>query len=427
MKHWGGKTGIAQIENLVQREVVGLLEDLLKDHNSKPVNPNNLFNSAFSNVICSMIMSTRFSYKDPKFQRFMFLFDEGFRLFSTGAGAIMFLPFLRHLPGVKTTLNQLNANREEMLQFVRKVIADHREQLNPEHPKDLIDSYLIEIEKVKNDEERKELFHGYDPERQLEQIILDLFSASVETLKTSLLWAIVYMLHNPGELRKVQEELDEKIGANRLPRLADMDNLPYTRATLYEIMRRSSVVPMGTTHATDKVVKFEGYEVPKHAHVIPLLHAVHMNPEYWEEPEEFRPERFLTENGQNVQKPEQFMPFGVGNRMCLGDNLAEKEFFLFFSSILHTFEFELPEGAQVPDLRGTTGVTVTPNQYEVIFTPRSGRTNNNVSYEDNSPSSIASEAFDTEHYMNKINTENALRLCAKTLAEQSTIQTRLYG
>ena len=79
-----------------------------------------------------------------------------------------------------------------------------------------------------------------------------------------------------------------------------------------------------------RAVNFEGFVIPKNAHVIPLLHAVHMNPDYWEEPEAFRPERFLSEDGKTVQKPEHFMPFGVGQRMCLGDHLAEKEFFLFF-------------------------------------------------------------------------------------------------
>ena len=325
-----------------------------------------------------------------------------------------------------------------MREFVHTVITDHKEHLDPENPKDLIDSYLLETEKMKNNEEHKELFHGYEPEKQLEQIILDIFSAAVETLKTSLLWAIVYMLHNPSVKRKVQQELDEMIGPNRLPRLDDVPNLTYTRATLYEIMRRSSVVPMGTTHATDKVVQLEGYEIPKNAHVIPLLHAVHMNPECWDEPQQFRPERFLTEDGANIRKPEYFMPFGVGNRMCLGDSLAEKEFFLFFSSILHTFDLDLPEGAPLPDLRGTTGVTVMPNQYEVIFKPRSGRTNNNVSenedgfehvceYQHNDVGHTTLYHLCSEQQMNKYNTQNALAMCERTLAEQSIVQTRLYG
>jgi 26-hydroxylase len=190
----------------------------------------------------------------------MQLFDEGFRLF-TLTGAMIFLPFLKHLPGVASACKQLRANREEMMGFVRGVIAEHRAALDPENPKDLVDAYLIEIDatskrKAENSEDNKDIFHGFDAETQMEQVVLDLFSAGVETLKTSLLWAIVYMLHNPEVMEKVQQELDAVVGAERLPTLEDMNNLPYTRATLYEIMRRSSVVPMGTTHATDRYILF---------------------------------------------------------------------------------------------------------------------------------------------------------------------------
>ena len=100
----------------------------------------------------------------------------------------------------------------------------------------------------------QELFQDRDPMTQLQQVVLDLFSAGVETLKTSLLWSVVYMLHNPEVLAKVQAELDSIVGPDRLPEMADMERLPYTRATLYEVMRRSSVVPMGTTHATHRYV-----------------------------------------------------------------------------------------------------------------------------------------------------------------------------
>lgn len=97
-----------------------------------------------------------------------------------------------------------------------------------------------------------------------------------------------------------------------------------------------------------------------------------MSPEYWENPEAFIPERFLRNDGKQtkVVKPENFMPFGVGQRMCLGDQLAEKEFFLFFSSIMHLFNFELPEDADLPSLEGVAGVTVTPEEFKVKFIPR---------------------------------------------------------
>lgn len=372
MRHWG--PGMSQIEDRIETEATLLLDSVL-DFNGAPMNMAPLINCAVSNVICSMIMNTRFEHDSQEFQRFMHNFDEGFRLF-TQTGAMLYLPFLKYIPGVAQAVEQLKENRAEMLQFVRKIINNHKESLNFNEPRDLIDSYLITIEKMKSDNSNNNdkgdnFFHGYDPEAQLEQIILDLFSAGVETLKTSLLWSVIYMLHNPQVMEKVQAELDEKIGPNRLPTVKDMSQLTYTKATIYEIMRRSSVVPMGTTHSTERTIEFEGYTIPKNAHVIPLLHAVHMDPETWDEPEKFRPERFLNEDHTSVHRPENFMPFGIGQRMCLGDQLAEKEFFLFFTSLLHCFSFQNPtDGRDLPSLRGVAAVTVTPQDFEVMCLPR---------------------------------------------------------
>lgn len=78
----------------------------------------------------------------------------------------------------------------------------------------------------------------------------------------------------------------------------------------------------------------------------------------------------MSADGQEVIRPDHFMPFGIGQRQCMGDQLAEKEYFLFFTSLLHTFQFELPEEAPLPDLRGVAGVTVTPKDFKVVFSPR---------------------------------------------------------
>jgi len=363
MKHWG--MGSGQIEERVTQEVKYFL-NAIKDSTSNPMNPAPILNCAISNVICSIIMSTRFHHEDKQFTRFMQLFDEGFRLFNL-TGALVFLPVLKHLPGTTNALNALKANRDEMLKFVQYIIQDHKATLNPDHPRDLVDSYLIDMGKdgadVNNTNDK-----DFDEMKQLEQIILDIFSAGVETLKTTLQWAILFMIHNPDVRTKVQEEIESVVGSKRLPCMDDMAKLNYTKATIYEVMRRSTVVPMGTTHATDRTVELEGHIIPKDTHVIPLLHGVHMDPEVWEEPEAFRPERFLTEEGK-VHKPKHFMPFGAGQRMCLGDKIAEMELQLFFTSLLHVFDLENP-GKDLPSLQGFTGVTVSPHDFEVNFIPR---------------------------------------------------------
>ena len=90
--------------------------------------------------------------------------------------------------------------------------------------------------------------------------------------------------------------------------------------------------------------------------MIPLLHAVHMNPELWEEPERFNPERFLSKDGTSMIKPDCFVPFGVGRRSCIGDTLAMSQLLLFFSSLLHSFDIRLPEG--VTDALDLNGICV---------------------------------------------------------------------
>lgn len=80
----------------------------------------------------------------------------------------------------------------------------------------------------------------------------DLFSAGMETIKSSLLWMLVFMLRNPEVKKRVQQELDSVVGRDRLPTIEDMPNLLYTETTIMETLRMSSIVPLATTHSPTK-------------------------------------------------------------------------------------------------------------------------------------------------------------------------------
>ncbi len=237
------------MESRVQSEVLDLLRLIAQDFDDRPVDPEPLVKCAVSNVVSGVVMSVRFRHDDAKFLRFMHLFDEGFRLF-VETGPATLIPALMRLPGVRNTCQKLRANRDEMVEFVREVVRKHEDTLDADKPRDLVDAYLIKNARM-SDEEKDDFYSGFCPERQLEQIVLDLFSAGVETVSNSVLWALVYMMHNPAAMAKVKEELNSVVGNSRLPELDDMRNLPYTRATLCEIMRRSSIVPLGASHATN--------------------------------------------------------------------------------------------------------------------------------------------------------------------------------
>lgn len=84
------------------------------------------------------------------------------------------------------------------------------------------------------------------------QVMGDLFSAGMETIKTTLLWMVVFCLHHPEAGKKVQEELDTVVGRDRLPKIQDIAFLPTTEATIFEVLRISSIVPLATTHSSNR-------------------------------------------------------------------------------------------------------------------------------------------------------------------------------
>ena len=107
------------------------------------------------------------------------------------------------------------------------------------------------------------------------QCVIDLFSAGMETTRTSLEWAFLYMALYPDVQAKVQAELDRMVGCERVPAMEDLKQLPFTEATICEILRASSVVPLGNPHAASEDTMFHGHLVPKGATIFSNLWAVH--------------------------------------------------------------------------------------------------------------------------------------------------------
>lgn len=136
-----------------------------------------------------------------------------------------------------------------MSQFFQETVDSHRVSYNSSNIRDLIDTYLQEIEEKAENGSDSPIFNGKNPDRQMQQVIGDLFSAGMETIKTTLQWAVIFMMHHPEVAKAVQDELDHVVGRKRLPSLNDREFLPYTECVILEVLRRSSVVPLGTTHA----------------------------------------------------------------------------------------------------------------------------------------------------------------------------------
>ena len=137
-----------------------------------------------------------------------------------------------------------------------------------------------------------------------------------------------------------------------------------------EIMRVSTLTPFGVPHAVNQDVTFKGYFFPKGTTVLSNVHAAHFDPDLWEEPEKFMPERFLSDDLKTVKKNKNLMPFGVGKRSCMGESLARDELFLFLTNLVKNFEISMPPDEPPHSLEGVRGGVNTPEPHNVLLSVR---------------------------------------------------------
>ncbi|XP_019717377.1 cytochrome P450 2U1 isoform X2 [Hippocampus comes] len=269
-----------------------------------------LVSNAVSNVICSLALGERFPQDDRQFGTLLGLMVRGLELcVNSPAVLINVFPPLYHLPF--GAFGELRRVERDITAFLKRMIAKHRDTLDPENPRDLVDMYLVEIARQRAAGVEDSSFD----EDYLFYIIGDLFIAGTDTTTNSLLWILLYMAVH--------------------------------------------------THVQD----FRGFTIPEGTVLLPNLWSVHRDPAMWDQPDSFRPQRFLDDEGQ-VARKECFMPFGIGRRMCMGEQLAKMELFLMVTGLLQAFTFRLPDGTPPPPMHGRFGLTLAPCPFTVSVSPR---------------------------------------------------------
>ena len=176
----------------------------------------------------------------------------------------------------------------------------------------------------------------------------DVFMPGTETPSAVIIWLIFYAIKYPNVQAKLHRQLDDVIGnTNRLPQISDKPNLPYLDAFIAEIQRVVSETPLAAPHSTTRDTSLAGFVIPRGMTIFVNLWAIHHDPDRWEDPFCFRPERFLDEQGQ--LRLEGVMPFSSGKRSCPGESFARKAVFLYAARLLYRFKFKSPPGAILPD------------------------------------------------------------------------------
>uniref|UniRef100_A0A8C7J2T3 Steroid 21-hydroxylase n=1 Tax=Oncorhynchus kisutch TaxID=8019 RepID=A0A8C7J2T3_ONCKI len=367
--------GTTKLQSIVLEAVEALCCDLQASR-GHAIDPDPPLMRAVTNVVCTLVFSSTYQPGDPELTTVM-EYNDGIVQTIARGGLVDIFPWLRFLPNqTLTTLTECIAIRDQLLS---KKLEEHKVSLISGEPRDLLDALLQGQTRIQHNQGSGIRGQGLGAEQEEEGISDDhvlmtaaeAFGAGVETTSTTLLWVLAFLLHHPQVQERVQKELDEVVGCGRSPDVSDRTHLPYLDSVINEVMRIRPVSPILIPHTALTHSSIGGHSICKGSRVLVNMWAIHHDPEHWDQPEDFRPERFLDDNGQRFT-PSCFMPFGAGPRVCVGESLARLELFLFVSGLLQRFSFSPAPGVPLPDLEGRLGVVLQPLRYTLTVTPRPG-------------------------------------------------------
>ncbi|WMV14960.1 hypothetical protein MTR67_008345 [Solanum verrucosum] len=185
---------------------------------------------------------------------------------------------------------------------------------------------------------------------QIEQLCLDLFAAGTDTMSNTLEWAMAELLKNPHTFEKAQEELAQAIGRGKLIDEADVAKLPYLRCIVKETFRIHPQVPFLIPRKVEEDVDLYGYTIPKDSQVLVNVWAIGRDSSLWEDPLDFKPERFWESDIDVRGRDFELIPFGAGRRICPGLPLAIRMIQIALGSLINTFNWKLDGGIAPKDL-----------------------------------------------------------------------------
>ncbi|XP_047509971.1 cytochrome P450 306a1 isoform X1 [Pieris napi] len=388
-----------RLESRIASGVNELIQNV-KEAIGKPIGLTEMVTNSLGNVINDIIFGYKYPHNDKTWIWFRQIQEEGCHEMGV-AGVVNFLPFLRFfMPSIKVTMEVLTRGQAQthklyasIIEKRRKLIgipqpekafyAAHDNMFN-EHPqghikcityskhssnsehyfdpdvlhasKDecILDNFLKE---QKRRYDASEESAKYMTDEQLVYLLADMFGAGLDTTSVTIAWYFLFMALYP----EVQDHVRKEI-MTVCPDESEIDHakLPYLMATICETQRVRSIVPVGIPHGCVKDTYLGDYRIAKGTMVVPLQWAVHMDPSSWEEPEKFQPSRFLDEDG-NLLKPQEFIAFQTGKRMCPGDELSRMISVGLIARFFKTFKLRLASDPPTEEeMMGKVGLTLSP-------------------------------------------------------------------
>ncbi|KAJ9708756.1 hypothetical protein PVL29_000663 [Vitis rotundifolia] len=179
---------------------------------------------------------------------------------------------------------------------------------------------------------------------------MDLFLAGVDTGAITVVWAMTELARKPGVMKKVQDEVRSHIQERGKVRESDVEQLHYLKMVVKETLRLHPPIPLLLPKETMSTIEISGYQIYPKTQVYVNVWAIGRDPNLWNNPEEFFPERFIDNSVDFSGQHFEFLPFGAGRRVCPAMNMAITMVELTLANLLYHFNWKLPHGTKEEDI-----------------------------------------------------------------------------
>ncbi|XP_051126312.1 salviol synthase-like [Andrographis paniculata] len=248
---------------------------------------------------------------------------------------------LGKITGLEKKLQKLHWETDELLEGI---IGDHREAPEKEDGKkvdDLVDVLL----KLQGEEHQSFLTSN-----SIKSVIMDILGAGSETSATTLDWAMTELLKNPSVMDRAQREVRAVFDRKGHVNESDVNELKYLNSVIKETLRLHTPGPLLVPRMCIEACQINGCDIPENTRVIVNAWTINRDPDYWQDPLSFKPERFLDSAVDYGGDSFEYLPFGAGRRICPGISFGLANIQSPLAMLLYHFDWKLPDGMKPEDI-----------------------------------------------------------------------------
>ncbi|GAU26890.1 hypothetical protein TSUD_02930 [Trifolium subterraneum] len=350
-----------------ENEVAQLIQKLSQfDTHEKGVNLSETMMSLANSIICKIAFGKKyvFDYDEEvelgngqRRSKLQVLLNEAQALLAEFYFSDNF-PLFGWVDRVKGTLWRLDKTFKELDLIYQRVIDDHMDNLVRPKSKEqeVVDIIDILLQMMNN--------HSLSFELTLDRIkalLMNIFIAGTDTSAATVVWAMTALMNNPRVMNKVQMEIRNLNENKDFINEDDIEKLPYLKSVVKETLRLFPPTPLLLPREAIENCNIDGYEIKPKTLVYVNAWAIGRDPENWEDPKEFYPERFFTSSVDVKGNNFELIPFGSGRRMCPAMNMGMLTVELSLANLIHSFDWKLPndfDKEQVLDTQVKPGITM---------------------------------------------------------------------